>query len=219
MVVAIYRKCKEHDVTLLVEWKSREDPRIEVADLGSRLFDESSYSLNQESFAFLRHNFRHLPLAVDCMAQQEFAMLPRYFSRFPDPHAEGRNFFSQHLDTTTYYYCFPPPSFLHSVLLHFLKFECRGLLLVPVWPASSFWTLIAPDGVHLARWAVSHLKFRPSGFEVSPAVTSNTFRAGWFEMLGIQFDFLGLGVGDMGVSSLDSRTCLAGGCNRCSFSF
>ena len=53
-----------------------------------------------------------------------------------------------------FYYCFPPPSFVHSVLLHFLKFECRGLLLVPVWPASSFWTLIAPDGVHLARWAV-----------------------------------------------------------------
>ena len=62
-----------------------------------------------------------------------------------------------------------------------------------------------------------HLKFQPSGFVVSPAVTSNTFRAGSFGMLGIQFDFLGLGVGDMGLSSLDARVCLAGGCNRCSF--
>ena len=75
-----------------------------------------------------------------------------------------------------------------------------------------------PDGVHLARWAVAYLKFQPSGFVVDPAVTSNTFRAGSFGMLGIQFDFLGLGVRDMGVSSLNSRTCLTGGCNRCSFS-
>ena len=191
---------------------------IQVADLGSRLFDESSYSLNRESFEYLLDCFRHLPLSVDCMAQEEFAMFPRYFSRFPDPHAEGRNFFSQTLDSLTHYYCFPPPSFIHSVLLHFLKFECRGLLLVPVWPASSFWTLIAPDGVHLARWCVSHLKFKPSGFEVSPAVTSVTFRTGWFEMVGIQFDFWGLRVEDLGVSSVDRRSCLAGGCNRCSYS-
>ena len=46
MVVSIYRKCKEADVTLLVEWRSREYPLIQVADSGSRLFDESSYSLN-----------------------------------------------------------------------------------------------------------------------------------------------------------------------------
>ena len=155
MVVSIYRKCKEFNVTLLVEWRSREDPLIQVADQGSRLFDESSYSLNHESFMFLLEHFRYLPLDVDCMSQKEYKKFPRYFSRFPDPDAEGRNFFAQTLNSTTYYYCFPPPSFIHSTLLHFLKFEARGLLLVPVWPAASYWTLIAPDGVHLARWCVS----------------------------------------------------------------
>ena len=147
------------------------------------------------------------------MSQQEYRKFPRYFSRFPDPQAEGRNFFAQQLDSHTFYYCFPPPSFIHSVLLHFLKFQSRGLLLVPVWPASSFWTLIAPDGVHLSWWCISHLKFKPSGFEVSPAVTSQTFRVGWFEMLGIEFDFSGLQ--ELGGSRVVRKSCLAGGCTRC----
>ena len=120
---------------------------------------------------------------------------------------------SLNLDSYTYYYCFPPPSFILPTLLHFLKHQSRGLLLVPVWPASSYWSLIVPDGVHLAQWGRSLLKFKPSGFEVSPAVTSGTFRSGWFEMLGIEFDFLGLQ--ELGGSKVQRRTCLAGGCCVC----
>ena len=147
------------------------------------------------------------------MSQWEYKKFPRYFSRFPDPQAEGRNFFSQSLDSVTYYYCFPPPSFIPPTLLHFLKHQSRGLLLVPVWPASSFWSLIVPDGVHLAQWGVSLLKFKPSGFDVSPAVTSTTFRNGYFEMLGIEFDFWGLQ--ELGGAKVSRRTCLAGGCCSC----
>ena len=89
MVVAILKKCKELNLTLLVEWRSREDPLIKHADEGSRLFDQSSYSLNFKSFAFLLSHFNYLPLEVDCMSQKEFKKCERYFSRFPDEKAEG----------------------------------------------------------------------------------------------------------------------------------
>ena len=149
------------------------------------------------------------------MAQSDFKKFERYFSRFPDTKAEGRNFFAQILDSSTYYYCFPPPSLIHSTILHFLKYQARGLLLVPVWLGSSFWTLITPDGVHLACWCASFLKFRPSGFEVGPAVLSVTFREGRFDMLGLEFDFLGVEDKHMGVARRSWRTCLSGGCNVC----
>ena len=147
------------------------------------------------------------------MSQWEYKKFSRYFSRFPDPQAEGRNFFAQSLNSFTYYYCFPPPSFILPTLLHFLKHQSRGLLLVPVWLSASFWSLIVPDGVHTAQWGVRHLKFKPSGFSVSPAVTSSTFRNGYFEMLGIHFDFLGLS--ELGGSKLVVDSCLAGGCYKC----
>ena len=77
-----------------------------------------------------------------------------------------------------------------------------------------FLVVIVPDGVHLAQWGLSLLKFKPSGFVVSPAVTSVTFKTGWFEMLGIEFDFCGLQ--ELGGSRVSRRTCLAGGCFACS---
>ena len=75
--------------------------------------------------------------------------------------------------------------------------------------------LIAPDGVHLACWCASFLKFRPSGTEVGPAVLSNTFREGRFDMLGLEFDFLGLEDKHLGVTRRSGRTCLWGGCVSC----
>ena len=215
MAISIYKKSRDFNFTLLVEWRSREDPLIKFADEGSRLFDQSSYGLNFESFLYVINYFGHLQLEVDCMAQEENKKCVRYFSRFPDEKAEGRNFFSQHLDSSTIYYCFPPPSIIHPTLLHFLRFQSRGLLLLPLWPSSSYWTIIAPDGVHLGRWCISVLRFQPSGFEVCPAVTSVTFRVGNFEMLAVEFDFMRLQEADLHVSKLDRRNCLKGGCGEC----
>ena len=57
---------RELNITLIVECRSREDPLIQFADLGSKLFDESSYRLNFDSFWFLASSFSHLNCEVDC---------------------------------------------------------------------------------------------------------------------------------------------------------
>ena len=167
------------------------------------------------TLAFLLSHFYYLPLEVDCMSEKEFKKCERYFYRFPDKFAEGRNFFAQSLNSHTIYYCFPPPSLIHPTILHFLKFGCKGLLLVPLWPSSSYWTLIAPDGVHLGQWCVSVLRFQPSGFLVCPAVTSTTFKEGRMEMLGIHFDFFNLSVEDLSKPRRSRSNCLEGGCSLC----
>ena len=149
--LAVFLKCRELNIMLIVEWRSRDDPAIQLADEGSRCFDKSSYGLDFDSFLCLVEFFRHLYLEVDCMAQASNNRCGRYFSRFPDPESEGRNFFSQKLVSTTTYYCFPPPSLIPASLLHFLKFEAHELFLVPCWPSCSFWSLLVPDGVHLTR--------------------------------------------------------------------
>ena len=62
IAVALYMKCGELNITLLVEWRSRDDPLIAFADVGSRLFDESSYSLDFNSFMRLVEAFPHVSL-------------------------------------------------------------------------------------------------------------------------------------------------------------
>ena len=62
---------------------------------------------------------------------------------------------------------------------------------------------------------MSVLKFKPSGFEVCPAVISTTFRECFFEMIAVEFDFLRLREEDLYVSKLDRKNCLEGGCLLC----
>ena len=134
MFLGIFRRFRDINLTLVVEWCPREDPAIHFADEGSH-FDESSYSLYFDSFLSLVTFFSSLSLEIDCMAQED-KKCARYFSRFPDAKAEGRNFFAQKLDSSTCYYCFPPPSLIPASLMHFAKFWAHGLFLVPFWPST-----------------------------------------------------------------------------------
>ena len=150
------------------------------------------------------------------MAQASNKRCGRYFSRCPDHEAEGRNFFSQKLVSTTTYYCFPPPSLIPASLLHFLKFEAHGMFLVPVWSSCSFWSLLVPDGVHPTRGVKAFLRFWPSGFVMEEGVRSGTFKGEvTFDMLGLEFNFTGLGEVDLGVSLVVKDNCLSYGCDHC----
>ena len=95
IVLAIFSRCWNLWITLLVEWRSRDDLVIQVADEGSRLFDESTYGLNFDSFSVLLSFFGHLSLEVDCMAQERNKKCSRFFSCFPEEKSEGVNFFAQ----------------------------------------------------------------------------------------------------------------------------
>ena len=179
VVLDIFNQCRRLNIRLLVEWRSREDPAIQYADQGSRWFDESSYGLNFDSFYFLVSQFSHLDLDVDCMAQ-----------RFPEERSSGVNFFAQKLSRDITYYCFPPPGNLVPSFLHFMKHGAHGLLVFPDWRSASFWTFVAPDGVHFGSRIKAFVRFLPSGFDVEEGIISGTFkRVPSFHMFGVEFDF------------------------------
>ena len=60
MVKNIFRNCKKWNVRLVVEWRSREDPLLKIADVGSKHFDDSCFSLNFDSFSALMDYFSYL---------------------------------------------------------------------------------------------------------------------------------------------------------------
>ena len=216
MAVNIFLNCRRLNITLFAEWTPRTDPLIVHADWGSRIFDESSYSLDLPSFSALLEYF-NIVIEVDVMADYWNKKCVMYFTRFPDPHAAAVNFFAQRLYQGVVYYCFPPPSLYTAAILHFQKYGVKGLLLVPVWKTASFWNNVVPDGVHLPSWVKSFLVFRPSGFIVDPNVSSFTFKQKpvAFDMLGLVFDFSICAEENIFVSFKSASNCMKYGCARC----
>ena len=60
MVLRIFLRCRELGISLEVVWRSREDPLVALADEGSRKFDQSSYSLDFNSFSAMMDFFSHV---------------------------------------------------------------------------------------------------------------------------------------------------------------
>ena len=132
-----------------------------------------------------------------------------------EPENTGTNFFSQRLFPSLGYYCLPPPGIMLATILHLAMFRVTGLLVVPVWPSSSFWSSIAPDGRHLPTWAVRRLRFRAS-FLSDPEIVSSTFKnPPTFDTLVIKFDFSAVSESELSVPNLVPNNCILGGCSLC----
>ena len=69
LVVGIYIACHALQISLVVSWRSRDDPFLKIADAGSRDFDASILSLDFASFLVILESFSYLDLSVDAMAQ------------------------------------------------------------------------------------------------------------------------------------------------------
>ena len=216
LVVEVFLACHSLQIFLVVSWRSRDDPLLQVADAGSRDFDGSSYSLDFSSFLVVLESFSYLNLSVDAMAQAWNKKFPLYFSRLKDPLALGQNFFAQKLSSDVGYYIFPPPKDIVAVLLHLRRYGAYGVLLLPMWPSSSFFNFVFPDGKHPGVWAVNLIRFRPEGFLWDPCVRSSTFKNNpSFDMVAIHFSFLHCGWECFSSSLRDSRLCLDWGCSWC----
>ena len=94
--------------------------------------------------------------------------------------------------------------------------SCRAtaVMVVPVWPNSSFFSVFWPDGKHCASFVVDILSLQPY-FVAGPLVTSNGMRGRKSYLTAIlQVDFGSTGVVSAS-STIASKFCLAGGCEDC----
>ena len=215
IALAIFMACRRLKIDLKVEWRPRDHFLLAHADLGSKSFDENNVSLSFDSFLTVLQFFQEVQIDVDGFASLCNRKAEIFFSKSDEPNSSGTNFFSQRLFSSLGYYCFPPPGVILATILHLAMFGVSGLLVVPVWPSSSFWPNIAPDGRHLPAWAVRTLKFRAS-FLSDPEIVSSTFKnPPTFDTLVINFDFSSVLESDFFIPNLQSNNCLLGGCDMC----
>lgn len=79
------------------------------------------------------------------------------------------------LSSKVSYWCFPPPRVVTEALFHFEKYEAEAVMVVPIWPNSSFFSVFWPDGVHSARFVLQQDIVQPF-FLVGPLVSGGGMR-------------------------------------------
>ncbi|XP_058021197.1 S1 RNA-binding domain-containing protein 1 isoform X2 [Ahaetulla prasina] len=132
--------------------------------LSRQVIDQAEWRLHPDLFNDLSRRFG-TPL-VDMFATRQNTQLPRFFSRFPDPLAEGvdalRSPWPEGL-----LYAFPPLSIIPRVVRWILEEQAEVILIAPHWPRRSWFAdlkslsvaplwRIPPSRVSLSQGALVH---------------------------------------------------------------
>ena len=210
LLFSIFVSLKAHDVNLVVKWLPRENPVMVVADYFSRNLDVTDYSLSFACF----HAFSEAwgPFSLDAFANDRNAVVKRFFSKLYSERAAGMDGLVQNWDGE-HLWLFPPVSLVVPAIRKLCaSSEATGVLICPLWRASSFFSVVLPDGRHFANFVKSFQLFSPNYFS-HPSVKSKMFR-------GVKtWDTLALFV-DSEIpqpfeSSYSRELCILGGCERC----
>ena len=111
----------------------REDPRIQMADTGSKVRDTDNWSIDQLTFDSFDNDFG---FDIDLFADANNKRVPRYVSKFYDEHAVATDAFS--IPWVGMCWICPPASALIRIARRITSSKCQGLVIVPNWPASQF---------------------------------------------------------------------------------
>ena len=212
LIVEVILKLREYGIKVDPVWMSREEGIIKYADLGSRDFHSDDISVDY--FTFQEAQIKFGAFTVDGFASSGNAKCSTFFSRRDVPGSAGVDFFMQTLKVTELYWLFPPISVLCQAVQHLAVHKAKGVILVPVWPRSSFFTFFFPDGMHLPEWVVGYLWVKPY-FITGPYVTSNGLRGRKkFSTVLLKADFT-IFDGSFYEPKLLPEWCRKGGCYRC----
>lgn len=207
MVLEVALALRQYSITMEAVWRSREDGLIQWADLGSRDFHKDDISLDFDTMSEIYRVFGDFD--VDTFASASNTKGRRFFSRLEVPGSAGMDFFHQSLDPKDSHFCFPPPSKLVAALRHFRVQEVAAVMVVPVWPNSSYYNVFWPDGFHAAEFITTMFTVQPY-FLCGPLVTSNGMRGRKpYHTAVVKVDFRE-GGGQGG-----PKLCLLGGCWAC----
>ena len=213
MVVEVTLALREWRIKVEARWKSREEGIIRIADLGSRDYHEDDVSLDFDTFMQVVERFGVFD--VDCFASSFTKKAVRFFSRLDVLGTAGVDFFLQELREEDNHWVFPPPGKLCEATLHLREQGVAAVMVVPVWPASSFYSFFWPDGRHCAEFVEDMMIVQPH-FVCGPLVRSKSFRGRRsFYTAVFKVSFRGKGSKRLHRSRVERLLCLEGGCREC----
>ena len=138
-------KLLEHQlqITTIPVWTSREQYRIYLADLGSKISRSTDeWGVDRFCLMYLFSTMDYKP-EVDCFATSESTICPKFFAKCPQVGDCSVNFFAQELVPDIKYFVCAPVKYIARAFLKFISHKnLTGLFVVPIWKSSLFWPVI-----------------------------------------------------------------------------
>jgi len=131
--------CRDLNITIFPIHLFRSDPRIQIADEGSRENPSDDWGIDEISFQKLQNKFSY---TLDVFASPVSYRLHRYFCLNGSPTAFGQNAFCHSWENEILWVC-PPVSQIIPAIRRIRKLKsATGTLIVPAWETASFWPFL-----------------------------------------------------------------------------
>ena len=127
--------CKRLKLRIIPIHLLRDDPRIQVADDGSKTTDTDDWEVDNNTYERIhkRHNF-----TVDLFASTHNSKCKKFFSNFYCPSTSGIDAFSHSWENETAWIC-PPIREIIRVARRLKESNTKGVLFIPEWKTADFW--------------------------------------------------------------------------------
>ena len=153
--------CKSNAISITVLHLSREDPRIQAADAGSRFFDKDDWGIDAASFSVLQSRFLPAGFSLDPFASPANARCDCFFSRYAFPGSLATDAFSVSWSDECLFICPPIGKLIAAWKKISATINSKGVIIFPAWKTANFWPVFFPDGRHSSWPAQSVQPFDP----------------------------------------------------------
>ena len=158
LVLEVLSIARESNLHLVPIHLRREDPRIQMADAGSKIPDSDDWSVDDETFKELERQFG--PFTIDLFAEENNFKVGKFYANYKCPSAHGVNAFCHSWDNENAWIC-PPVKKIIQVIKKIQLTRGSGLLVVPEWPTASFWPFIQTSSGKYSACFKRTIRFRP----------------------------------------------------------
>jgi hypothetical protein len=137
VVLEILRKGRALKYDVHPIWVSQDNPFLQKADCLSKGIDSDNWSVGAEDFSNLE--VRYGPFTIDLFATCENKKTERFYSRSFERGNTGTDAFAQKWDGECAYAA-PPVTFVMRTIRKTAVSKMRGVIIVPLWKGTKFWT-------------------------------------------------------------------------------
>lgn len=165
----------------------RQDPRIELADAGSRRPDTDNWSVDAWSFETIQHLVGE-PFDTDLFADCNNHRTQRFYSLFYSEGTSGIDAFAQDWSKLGNLWICPPVGQLINIHMRITRSKCKGVLLAPAWETSSFLHFLMTSDTIPAHPYTLLWKWRPYIIQNENAKNTALFGEVPFFFVALHFD-------------------------------
>ena len=160
-ILEVYKLARRWNIVLVPIHLRREDPRIVVADQGSKWHDTDDWRVDAVSFREIQRRFGQ-EFDLDMFADTNNSRTDRFFSRYICPGTLAVDALAQRWEGEQAVWMCPPTSkIIESVKKMLVSRGMRGVLIVPRWESAIFWPFLFPDGRNGVQGVKGIYSFNP----------------------------------------------------------